>query len=203
MKYIKIITAVLLLVILSGCSYNINESSTTDSNPGIKPELTEIRSICNLATLECYYHNVAISNKPAGTGLKSFLETDRTFWIEYSGIVRSGVDLSELEMRVDGNKIIVTIPPATVLGIKVDESSLDENSIIVSKDAFLNKNPIEAEDQTAAIKAAQATMLSSAQENTTLLLSAQSRAKELIEVYINQISEYSGIPYEIVWEYES
>lgn len=102
-----------------------------------------------------------------------------------------------------GSYIIVTIPPATVLGIKVDESSLDENSIIVSKDAFLNKNPIEAEDQTAAIKAAQATMLSSAQENTTLLLSAQSRAKELIEVYINQISEYSGIPYEIVWEYES
>ena len=34
-----------------------------------KPALSQIRSICELATLECYYHNVEKSAKTKGTGL--------------------------------------------------------------------------------------------------------------------------------------
>ena len=34
-----------------------------------KPALSQIRSICELATLECYYHNVEKSAKAKGTGL--------------------------------------------------------------------------------------------------------------------------------------
>ena len=35
-----------------------------------KPALSQIRSICELATLECYYHNVKKSEKKKGTRLK-------------------------------------------------------------------------------------------------------------------------------------
>lgn len=42
-----------------------------------KPALSQIRSICELATLECYYHNVEKSAKTKGTGLAHVGEKEK------------------------------------------------------------------------------------------------------------------------------
>ena len=202
MKIIKAFIIFIVLLTLTGCSFDDQYQLKISSSELIKPELTEIRSICNLATLECYYHNVAVYHKSAGTGWLNVFEVDRTFWIEYSGIVKVGIDLSALRICVDSNIVTVTLPAAKVISIKVDDTTINENSVIASVDNWLNRNPIEPEDQTAAIKMAQEDMLSTAQQNSSLLISAQTRAKELIEIYITEISELTGTPYEIIWIYE-
>ena len=71
----------------------------------------------------------------------------------------------------------------------------------MEKDGFLNKNEIRASDGTAAVKKATDDMEQTARKNTSLLMNAQNRARELIENYINQLCEITGSKYTINWEY--
>lgn len=165
------------------------------------PDLSQIRNICELATLECYFRNVAKSVKEKGTGISHWGEKDRTFWIEYTGIAKIGIDMAKVTMQVDGTNVIITLPEAEILSYKVDE--ITENSYITSPDSWFNKNPITAEEQTAAVEQAQAEMKSNVENNSALFIRAQDRAKKLIENYITQLGEASGIAYQIIWNYET
>ncbi|MGO3017783.1 MAG: DUF4230 domain-containing protein [Anaerococcus sp.] len=166
-----------------------------------EPDIGEVRNICNLATLESYYNNVAKSVKPAGEGLAHIGENDRTFWIEYTGVAKLGIDMSAVEMSVNGTNIDISLPAAKVLNISIDKDSLNEDSYIISKDG-LNSNKISGKDQTLAIKKAQEDMEKTIMANQPLLLNAQSRAKKLIGNYIEQLGRAQGIEYSIQWELE-
>lgn len=163
------------------------------------PDISQIRTICELATLECYYHNVAKSVKEKGSGLLHIGEVERIFWIEYSGVAKLGIDMSKVKMEMDGERIEITIPKATLLGLS--DYSFTEDSYISSDDG-LNKNPITAENQTEAVAAANEHIRQLFEKDDTMLLRAQERAKKLIENYINQLSEISGVEYEVDWVYE-
>ncbi len=195
----KKITLILLCVLLScgtfGCAPKNSNSVKKE------PDITQIRSICNLATLECYYHNVAKSTKTAGSGISHVGEVDRKFWIEYTGIAKIGIDMSKVDMQIEGDTVTVFLPNAKLLSIDIEEDDLNEGSYIASADG-VNSNKITAEDQTKAINNAQSTMAESVKNNPQLLLNAQSRAQDLIENYINQLAELSNIKYNIKWVYE-
>lgn len=165
-----------------------------------QPDILQIRNIANLSTLECYYHNVAKSEKSKGTGISSVGEMDRKFWIEYTGVVKLGIDMSQIEMEIDENNITITIPQAKVLGVTIDEKSWNEESIIASEDG-INPNKIESEDVTLAINIAQEKMKETAESNATMLNNAQMRAKSLIENYINKLGEITETKYTINWKY--
>lgn len=164
-----------------------------------EPDLSQIRSICELATLKCYYHNVAKSTKTKGSGLSHLGEKERTFWIEYTGVAKIGIDMSEVKMIVEGTNVTITIPNAKLINYKVE--SISEDNYIYSADSWFNKNPISGEEQTKAVDQAQEEMKSSVESNTSLLVRAQDRAKVLIENYIIRLGEASGVSYQIDWEY--
>ena len=191
----KLILSVITLVIsvLSiGC---LNQKHVENK----APEITQIRSICTLATLECYYHNVAKSVKTAGEGIAHLGEVDREFWIEYTGIAKVGIDMSKVEMTIDGSVIEIKIPEAELVGkVDIEESGLN---YIFSNDG-VNKNEITLEDETKAINDAQNEMQESIKNNKTLLLNAQSRAQDLIKNYVVQVGKMTGVDYEIIWIYD-
>mgnify|MGYP001071778092 CR=1 FL=1 len=163
------------------------------------PDIAQIRTICELATLECYYHNVAKSVKEKGSGLLHIGEVERVFWIEYSGVAKLGIDMSKVTMEMSGEKIIITIPKAKLLGLS--DYFFTEDSYISSDDG-LNKNPITAENQTEAVAAANEHMRQLFESDDAMLTRAQERARKLIENYIHQLSELSGVDYQIEWVYE-
>ena len=168
-----------------------------------EPDIMQIRSICNLATLECYYHNVAKSEKKSGSGISHIGEVDRKFWVEYTGIAKVGIDMSEVDMKIEGDKVTVFIPEAKLLSTSIFDKELNEKSYIFSGDSWFNKNKITADDQTSAIKEAQSKMEETVINNSSLLLSAQTRAQKLIENYIVQLGQLSNIEYKIEWVYEN
>ena len=188
------ITDLILIVLMAG---SLAGCAGKESNIVKEPDITQIRNICNLATVKCYYHNVAKSEKKAA----HFLEKDKKFWIEYTGVANLGIDMSKVKMEIDGINIKVTIPKAQLLNISIDETSLNDDSFTTSQDGW-NKNEITADDQTAAINQAQKEMEKSVQENSALLVSAQDRAQKLIENYINRLGEAVGVEYTIEWVYE-
>ena len=188
-----IILMILIIGVFAGCS--------TEEEPSVERlEISQIRSICNLATLKCYYHNVAKIDKKAGTGIAHIGEVDRKLWIEYTGYVTIGIDMSKVTMEVENEKVTVFIPDATVLSVGYDAESSD--SLFASDDSWFNKNSITADEQREAISLAQASMEDAANKNATLLMAAQNRAQELIENYIVQMGQLSNIEYEIEWKHE-
>ena len=69
-KYIAILIVCIMSLSLCACANGAGQAEKTETeNTVSKPELSQIRSICELATLECYYHNVAKSTKTKGIGL--------------------------------------------------------------------------------------------------------------------------------------
>ena len=180
----------------------VEETTESVTEPLIKPDLMQIRNICELATLQCCYNNVAKSTKEPGTGVSHWFETQRKFWIEYNGQVDIGIDLSKLKMDLSDEVITITIPKAQILNITVNPESYTEDSYVISADNAIFTNPITAEDQSAAINAATEQLRESFESNTSLMASAQDRAKKLIENYINQIGNATNIKYNIVWKYE-
>lgn len=164
-----------------------------------EPNILQIKSICELATLECYYHNVAKSVKEKGTGFTHIGEKEREFWIEYSGVAKFGVDVSGVSMKINGYNIEITIPKAKLLGLS--DYSFMEDSYISSDDG-INKNPITAENQTEAVASAEEDVWQKFANDNTMLLRAQDNAQRLIENYINQLGEISGRNYQITWNYK-
>lgn len=180
---------ILMVVGITGCEKKIEK-------PVIKPEEARLKTICDLATMECYYHNVAKYEKPEASGYL-WWKKDRRFWVEYSGVVVLGIDTSQVNMQIDGSKVRITIPEAEVLRSRVHKDSLTEESFYVDP----NSAKVDSDDQTEAFKDAQAKMEEEARSDKVLLANAQQRAKELLESYINNLGDESGIEYEIEWEY--
>ena len=189
-KVILVLMSFILVVTLSGCS----------KYRDVKPSLEQVRSISNLSTLDCYYHNVAKGEKTKGTGIAHLGEKDRKIWIEYTGIVSIGIDMKKVDMKVKGSNITISIPKAEVLSVEIDDDSFNEDSFVTNDDSFFNKNKITSNDQKKIIKEYLDTMRNEASNDEELLKKAQNRAKSLIKSYIDEISNLSGINYTIEWK---
>ncbi|MBE5943334.1 MAG: DUF4230 domain-containing protein [Lachnospiraceae bacterium] len=161
-----------------------------------EPQITQMQAICELAVMECYYHNVAKYYEEDASGVWIWAK-DKKFWIEYSGIVTIGVDATLVTMEVEDTNVTITIPEAKVLECEVDADTLNENSFIIDDDSA----KITAEDQTYAFAEAQAHLEETASNDTALLTEARERTKDLLEEYVNNIGEAFGIEYTITWVY--
>lgn len=186
-KVIGFVLVAVMILSMAACSNNEKE---------LEPQAAQMKTICELGTMQCYYHNVAKYMDDDAAGMLLW-KKDRKFWVEYSGVVTIGVDASLVDMEVDGENVTITIPPAKVLGCKVDEKTLTKDSFIVAKGSAA----VEAEHQTEAFKDAQAKMQEEASNDTVLLANAQQRAQKLLENYVNNIGDCVGKTYNIKWVY--
>lgn len=162
----------------------------------LKPQTTQMKAIFELATMDCYYHNVAKYFKKDASGML-WWEKDRHFWVEYGGVVRLGVDVSRVNIQVDDQLVTITMPPAEIQSCWVDPDSLTEKSYIVDGDSAR----ITAEDEREAFEKAQKDMEETARSDKALLASAQQRAQILLEDYVENVGKAAGKEYTIEWVY--
>lgn len=191
MKMTKRIVLVLMSALFclgTGCGAKVNIDA--------EPNVSQMRSICNLAVMECYYHNVAKFRQDTGNILP-WQAKEKHFWVEYSGVVRFGINAAYVNIEAEDTHLTITIPAAEVQSCKVDSSSLNDDSYIASKDS----GKITAEDEIAAFEEAQTILEEQARNDQTLLLQAQQRAQTLLENYINNLGEAVGKQYTIDWIY--
>ena len=184
-----IILCITAFLTISGKSNN-PETETTVREIS-KPN---IQKLCELTTLECYYHNVSDWSQSAyglfGYGAKKV-------WIEYDGVVRVGIKAGQIKISdPDENDVItVTMPEATILDKDLDERSIKE----ISSDTpvlFFN-DEVNTEDRKKALANAQEDMEASAAKNDMILGEAQERAKKIIERNIVALGEAGGKHYTV------
>ena len=84
-------------------------------------EYSSIDYICELATLRSFYHNVAMFEEQPSGGNKfvndvvlwpigGYVNTGyKQFWMEYSGIVETGIDASQIQINTPNAQGIVDV----------------------------------------------------------------------------------------------
>lgn len=161
-----------------------------------------IKRICELATLDCFYHNVSEWSKPGnfiGYGAKKF-------WIEYDGIVRVGVRADQIKIsEPDKDGVVtVTMPEAVILDKDLDEESLYEIDSSSPMWGFIPiYSSVSTEERKSALADAQEDMAKSASENSMILAEARERAKKIIEQNIVAVGAASGKEYKVRFSDES
>ena len=171
---------------------------TAGNTAEMEPKASQMKAICELAVMECYYHNVAkYFEKDAVKGILGIGAKDKHFWIEYSGVVKLGIDASLVNIEVADTQVTITLPEAKVLDCKVDSASLSKDSFIVDKKSA----DIEASDEVKAFDEAQSKLAENASNDRALLANAQQRAQSLLEEYIANIGNAVGKQYSIKWVY--
>ena len=176
-----------VVLCLTGCG---KETQTAD--------FSGVTSVCELATLKCYYHNVAKAETEASGIFAKWLKTGyKKIWTEYSGIIEYGIDISQVTVsEPDKNGVVtVTMPDAQVLNVDVDEDSLGTT---LTDTGFLTS--VTTEEKTTTLAGAQEAMEQQAKENTEMLSQAKARAKTLIEEYIKNVGESIGEEYTVEWK---
>lgn len=184
-----------LLFALAGCN---SKSKEDPKKAETSIQVDEMRTIANLATVDCYFHNVAKSDREMNPAWYQFWEKkNMRFWVEYDGKVTIGIDVDKLKVEVGENNVVtITIPDAVVLDATVNKESLKNESFYFDPNA---KKP-SPEEQTEAFRQAQSNMKAAAEKNPALMANAKANAKELLRNYVNSVGEAVGIQYTIEWK---
>lgn len=199
-KYTKIflfntvITALALGSMIFAMYFSGGEKEPKES----RAEFSAVNKICELATLRCYYHDVAEYEKqPDGLfqyGL--FKYGYKKFWIEYDGIIEIGIDAGRVRVNAPDKDGVVRIyvPEAQILNINADPDSMGE---VISETGKFTQ--ITAAEKAEAFARAQESMKIHAQNDSSLLTQARHNAKELLRRYVINVGQGIGRDFTVEW----
>ena len=161
------------------------------------PQEGQVKAICQLAVLECEYHNLA--KYQDGQKVERFLwmTKGKRFWVEYSATAVLGIDADQVSMELRGDVVSITLPRARVLNCKVNGDSLSKDSYIVDKDSA----PVTAQDEVAAFKDAQDSLQQTVEADGDMLNLAQTRVEDLLRNYVNSLAKATGTEYQVEFHY--
>lgn len=161
------------------------------------PQEEQVKTICQLAVLECEYHNLA--KYQDGQKVERFLwmTKGKRFWVEYSATAVLGIDADQVSMELQGDVVSITLPRARVLNCKVNGDSLSKDSYIVDKDSA----PVTAQDEVAAFQDAQDGLQKTVEADNNMMNLAQKRAEELLRNYVNSLAKATGTEYQVKFHY--
>ena len=161
------------------------------------PQEGQMKAICQLAVLECEYHNLA--KYQDGQKVERFLwmTKGKRFWVEYSATAVLGIDADQVSMELQGDVVSITLPRARVLDCKVNGDSLSKDSYIVDKDSA----PVTAEDEVYAFQEAQDGLQKTVEADSDMLDLAQTRVEELLKNYVTSLAKATGTEYRVEFHY--
>ena len=160
------------------------------------PQEEQVKAICQLAVLECDYHNLAKFEKQDAEKIL-WMTKDKRFWVEYSATVVLGIDVNQVSMELQDDVVKVTLPKAQVLNCSVNGDSLSPDSYIVDKESA----PVTAEDEVRAFKDAQDSLQQTVEADGDMLDLAQTRVEDLLRNYVNSLAKATGTEYQVEFHY--
>ena len=179
----RAILVLILIAVVAGAFFLGGVMAGRNSQPQITSSLLgqRLSAIQELATQEYHYTNMGrFQNQLDFYGWKVPFTT-KSFIVAYDGVIKAGVDLSELQVEVSGKTISVTLPEGKILSHDIDEDSLEVFD--ETKNIF---NPIQIEDYTGFTADQKASMEERA-ISEGLLTAATERARTVVEEFITAL----------------
>ena len=176
----RAILVLILIAVVAGAFFLGGVMAGRNSQPQITSALLgqRLNAIQELATQEYHYTNMGrFQNQLDFYGWKVPFTT-KSFIVAYDGVIKAGVDLSELQVEVSGKTISVTLPEGKILSHDIDEESIEVFD--ETKNIF---NPIQIEDYTGFTADQKASMEERA-ISEGLLTAASERARTVVEEFL-------------------
>ena len=160
---------------------------------------SKIEKICNLATVEVYYHNVAEKIDEASTIGKIFGNIGyKKYWLEYDAVIEYGIDAKKVKIEKPNfkNEVKVHLPEAEVLG----EPRLIKEYIKdpVTDSGFLTS--VSNDDKIEAVENSIKTLKTKASDDKEHRDLAYERAKKFFENYIVSAGKEIGTNYSVIFD---
>ncbi len=105
-----------------------------------------LEEVAELASVNYHYKNVAKLDETSTFQGFALPFTSKKILISYTGKIKVGVDLKELKVKVDNQKITIDLPEAKILSHEIDEKSTE---VFDEKTSLFN--PLKIEDMTSLI----------------------------------------------------
>ena len=182
----KLLLAVFVLAMIAGAAfsaflYGLRQGQ--EPEPVVTGDLLgeQLRSIQELGTVAYYYTNMGrFENHLDFYGWKVPFTT-KSFIVSYDGVIKAGVDLSEVAVQIDeeSKTVTVTLPAGKILSHEIPEDSIqvfDESSNIF--------NSITIEDYTG-FTAEQKSILEQRAIDNGLLAEAEEKAQAAVEAFLS------------------
>lgn len=164
--------------------------------------LTKIEKICELSTVEAYYHNVAAETKPVSSKIGEILGNIgyKRYWVEYDAIIKYGINAKKVKIEAPNikNEVKVFIPEAEVLGEPILITELVQDPI--TDTGFLTT--VTPEDKNKALENSIKTLKEESSKDVDNLKLARDRAKTFFEKYIVNAGKEMGVEYKVIFEDE-
>lgn len=184
----RLVLFLLLAAALAGAFLLGGVLAGQESEPAITGALLgqRLSEIQELATQEYHYTNMGkFENQLDFYGWKVPFTT-KSFLVAYDGVIKAGVDLSDLEVTVGESTITVALPEGKILSHEIDLDSLEVFD--ETKNIF---NPIRIEDYTGFTADQRAAMEQRAIDDG-LLTAASERARTVVERFITTFPGAEG-----------
>ena len=158
-----------------------------------------IEKICNLATVEAYYHNVANRDVPAqGIGKVLGNIGYKKYWLEFDTILKFGVNAKKVKITSPNrkNEVHIYVPPAEILA----EPTWIRDKIgePVTDTGFLTS--ISNDDETIAVADAIKKLKTDASKDDSHLELARDRAKLFFKNFIINTGREIGVEYTVIFD---
>lgn len=177
------ILIVAILIFYAGTRFASSSSEPKITATGLTQQLQEIEE---LATMSYNYTKVGkFSDNLKFNGWDIPL-TQKSFLITYDGKLKAGIKMDKIDVTVENNSIIISIPEIEILSNEIDESSIEVYD--ETKNVF---NPISITDYTTFAKKQKETVAEEAIENG-LLSEAATKTQSTIKKYLNAIPGING-----------
>ena len=196
-----VIFAVVIVLVLAGSFFGgmiFQNRASANSVPVISSNIiaNELIGISEYASLEYGYTNIGkFEDQGDFYGWKVPLTT-KSFIITYDGIMKMGIQGEDIDIAVEGNRILVTLPPAEILSHEIKEDTVEVFD--QTRNIF---NPILIEDYTAFAADRKKEMEKKALESG-LLEEAEERAEQQLTLLIRSAIGTDG-DYEIIFQKKS
>lgn len=173
----RLLLAAVLAAALGLSFFLGSTAARQEPQPQITTDLISQRlaSVQELATVEYFYTNMGrFENQLDFYGWAVPL-TRKSFIISYDGVVKAGVDLSRMTVRISGTAVTVTLPQAEILSHEIPEDSIE-----IFDESHNIFNPIAISDYTGFTQDQKAQIEARVIENG-LLTQASERARATVE----------------------
>ena len=199
----RIIAGILLIVAVAALAVGCGSGENRTERP---LKLNELKSISQLRTLTCEYHNTMTREKE---NVKTFLwfKSDYTYWIEYDGSYDIVIDLEKMDMNVEEKEdgkadVSISLPEPMADNFTVVADSFGKYEIIGAKDEIIGEKYKPKVDEYNDMRAeAQSAIMAKVTENKINYDVAKKRAETVLTEYINLIGASNGTEYSVEFKW--
>ncbi|MBR5508535.1 MAG: DUF4230 domain-containing protein [Lachnospiraceae bacterium] len=187
-----VITAIIII-----CAFFMMNKSDSEKELE-KPDFSGVTKIGELATLRCFYHNVAEYEKqPDGLFQYGLFQVGyKKFWIEYAGIVEIGINISKVKIGQPDEEGTIRVYVPEVENFRLNQDTTSIREPVYETGVFTT---ITTEEKSTALSQAQKDMDAKVRADQSLIQRAHENAKTLIEQYIINVGVGLGQEYHVVW----